>query len=111
MRVALPGRPHLSYCTNIHPAESLAEVRGVVRGHVARVKALVCPSEAFGVGLRLSARAAEELSEPRALDEFRGLLHDVGAYVFTINGFPYGAFHGARVKECPKSAHDRPSGV
>jgi sugar phosphate isomerase/epimerase len=59
----------------------------------------VSPGEPFGVGLRLSARAAEELSNPDELDAFRGLLDDIGAYAFTINGFPYGAFHGARVKE------------
>jgi sugar phosphate isomerase/epimerase len=99
MRVALPGRPHLTYCTNIHPGESLAEVRHVVGTHVARVKAIVSPGEAFGVGLRLSARAAEELAHPGELEAFRALLDDVGAYAFTINGFPYGAFHGARVKE------------
>jgi len=99
MRIALPGRPHLTYCTNIHPGESLAEVRHIVGTHVARVKAIVSPSNPFGVGLRLSARAAEELSEPGALAAFRGLLDDIGAYVFTINGFPYGAFHGERVKE------------
>jgi sugar phosphate isomerase/epimerase len=63
------------------------------------VKALVSPSEPFGVGLRLSARAAEELSDPGAFEAFRGLLDEIGAYVFTLNGFPYGAFHGTRVKE------------
>lgn len=99
MRIALPGRPHLSYCTNIHPAESLAEVRHVLRTHVPRVKDMVCPSEAFGVGLRLSAQAAEELAAPGAFADFRSLLDDVGSYVFTINGFPYGAFHGTRIKE------------
>ena len=28
-----------------------------------------------------------------------GFLRDSGLYVFTINGFPYGPFHGTRVKE------------
>jgi sugar phosphate isomerase/epimerase len=99
MRVALPGRPHLTYCTNIHPGESLAEVQHVDGTHVPRVKAIVSPGGPFGVGLRLSARAAEELSRPGALAAFRGLLDEVGAYVFTINGFPFGAFHGERIKE------------
>lgn len=99
MRVALPGRPHLSYCTNIHPGEALADVRGIVRNHVAAVKARVSPSAPFGVGLRLSARAAEELCAPGSLDGFHALLRDVGAYVFTVNGFPYGAFHATAVKE------------
>jgi len=90
---------HLTYCTNIHPGESWAEVRANVETHVARVKARVCPDAPFGVGLRLSARAAAELRQPHELAAFAELLKLGGLYVFTINGFPYGAFHDTRVKE------------
>ena len=90
---------HLTYCTNIHPGESWAEVRANISTHVVAVKARVSPDAPFGVGLRLSARAAEELREPRELAAFAELLKTSGLYVFTINGFPYGAFHVARVKE------------
>jgi sugar phosphate isomerase/epimerase len=90
---------HLSYCTNVHPGESLDEVRATLAGPVAAVKARFCPDAPFGVGLRLSARAAEELDGPRALAELRALLDEHGLYVFTLNGFPFGAFHGERIKE------------
>src|SRR5438445_13862961 len=94
-----PGTEHqLGYCTNIHPGESLAEVRANLGDKVCAVKARVQPDAPFGVGLRLSARAAAELSAPAALAEFRHFLDERGLYVFTINGFPYGDFHGARVK-------------
>jgi hypothetical protein len=53
----------------------------------------------FAIGLRLSAVAAETLETPAVLEEFRSFLHDGQYYVPTINGFPYGAFHGIRVKE------------
>lgn len=53
----------------------------------------------FGIGLRLSAVAARELLEGERLAEFRRWLTETGTYVFTINGFPYGNFHGTRVKE------------
>jgi sugar phosphate isomerase/epimerase len=33
------------------------------------------------------------------LEEFRDFLRVQGLYVFTINGFPFGAFHGTAVKE------------
>src|SRR5690606_15541448 len=33
------------------------------------------------------------------LEWFRGELHALGLDVFTLNGFPYGRFHGTRVKE------------
>lgn len=90
---------HLTYCTNIHPGESWAEVRRNIETHVVAVKARVSPDAPFGLGLRLSAAAARSLDEPRALEEFRALLARHDLYVFTLNGFPYGTFHRARVKE------------
>src|SRR5262249_37333485 len=57
------------------------------------------PGERFGVGLRLSGVAARALAEPRELEAFRAFLDANGLYVFTINGFPYGPFHGTSVKE------------
>ena len=53
----------------------------------------------FGIGLRLSAAAARDLDSPDCLAAFRTFLRDGNYYVPTINGFPYGAFHGTRVKE------------
>ena len=53
----------------------------------------------MGVGLRLSAIAAEALDAPAKLDALREFLASEQLYVFTINGFPYGPFHGERVKE------------
>jgi sugar phosphate isomerase/epimerase len=96
---ALPGAPHLGYCTNIHAGESWDEVHDVVRTKVSAVKARVSPDAPLGVGLRLSARAAETLEAPAELARFQETLAARGLYVFSINGFPYGAFHGTRVKE------------
>jgi hypothetical protein len=90
---------HLTYCSNIHPGESWAEVRANLGQHVLAVRDRLVPAGDFGVGLRLSARAAAELSAPTVLAEFRDFLVRNRMYVFTINGFPYGAFHGTRVKE------------
>jgi sugar phosphate isomerase/epimerase len=99
VRLAVPGEPHLTYCTNIHPGETWPEVRANLERHVRAVKARVAPDRPFGVGLRLSARAAAELAEPAELEALRAFLQSSGLYVFTINGFPYGVFHGTRVKE------------
>ena len=92
------GASHLTYCTNIHPGESWSEVRANIERYVVAVKAELSPSEPFGVGLRLSGRAATELAAPRELAAFRRLLDERGLYVFTINGFPHGAFHATPVK-------------
>ena len=92
------GGAHLTYCTNIHPGESWPEIEANLVRHVTAVKARVSPDAPFGVGLRLSARAAQELAGG-ALPGLRRLLADHGLYVFTINGFPHGTFHGAPVKD------------
>jgi sugar phosphate isomerase/epimerase len=89
---------HLTYCTNIHPGESWPAVFENVRTHVRAVKQRLGVSDPFGVGLRLSAEAARELRQPAELERFRNYLADSGLYVFTINGFPYGPFHGQPVK-------------
>jgi sugar phosphate isomerase/epimerase len=92
---------HLGYCTNIHRGESWEETFLGLDRHTLRVRAAVCaPDQPYGIGLRLSAAAAGELAADRSkVDDFRRWLDRHGCYVFTINGFPYGKFHGTRVKE------------
>jgi sugar phosphate isomerase/epimerase len=92
------GGSHLSYCTNIHPGESWDEIRGNLERYLPEVKRRVSPHAPFGVGLRLSAAAAQSLGDPVAREQFAAYLRDEHLYVFTINGFPYGPFHGTRVK-------------
>jgi sugar phosphate isomerase/epimerase len=90
---------HLTYCSNIHPGEAWTEVRAQIGAHLPKIKAQLSPDGPFGIGLRLSAVAAESLSEPAAMGEFKAFLASEDLYVFTINGFPYGEFHGRPVKE------------
>jgi sugar phosphate isomerase/epimerase len=99
MQLDLPGRPHLAYCTNIHAGESWDEIAHALRTHVLAVKRHVAPEGPMGVGLRLSGIAADRLGEPDALAQFEEFLADSDLYVFTVNAFPYGPFHGTRVKE------------
>lgn len=90
---------HLTYCSNIHPGETWSEVRANVEKFFPAVRDRVAPGQPFGIGLRLSAQASQALTEPATLKEFQDFLSRNGLYVFTINGFPYGTFHGTRVKE------------
>jgi sugar phosphate isomerase/epimerase len=99
VRLCAAGAPHLTYCTNIHAGESWPQVRRNVEQLVTQVKRTVAPGVPFGVGLRLSAEAARELGRADELISFKASLAERGLYVFTINGFSYGTFHGARVKE------------
>lgn len=95
---------HLCYCTNIHPGESWEETFTALKTHtiVVRDKVLAATrdhSASYPIGLRLSALAAEELLKGENLADFKYWLYENKLYVFTINGFPYGAFHNTRVKE------------
>ncbi|HEX6070803.1 MAG TPA: metabolite traffic protein EboE [Longimicrobiaceae bacterium] len=91
--------PHLTYCTNIHPGESWAQVRANFDRYVLPIREQLAPDRPFGLGLRLSAEAARELAAEDTLAEFRTFLDRHRLYVFTLNGFPYGPFHGQPVKE------------
>jgi sugar phosphate isomerase/epimerase len=93
------GLGHLTYCTNIHPGESWPDVFANLERHLPAIRRQVAPDQRFGVGLRLSANAAAALREPAALAQLQAVLEATGCYVFTINGFPYGPFHGRPVKE------------
>ena len=95
----------LGYCTNIHPAETWAETLHALDTHVMAVRERLLDSgeqpadRPYPIGLRLSAIAARELLGGDNLARFKDWLAEHGSHVFTINGFPYGSFHGTRVKE------------
>lgn len=90
---------HLTYCTNIHPGESWEAVWESLRQYLLPIKAHVSPDKPFGIGLRLSNQASAELESGDQLAQFKAWLEDNGLYVFLLNGFPYGAFHHAAVKD------------
>jgi sugar phosphate isomerase/epimerase len=90
---------HLAYCTNVHRGGAWSEVLASLERHTLAVKRIVSPDRAYAIGLRLGDKASRELSDPRVLEEFRDWLKRHDCYVFTINGFPQGEFHGVRVKE------------
>jgi hypothetical protein len=90
---------HLAYSTNIHRGDSWAETFRALETHTLAVRDRVCPNQPYAIGLRLSERAAVELNEPEERLKFRRWLDANHCYIFTFNGFPYGQFHGTRVKE------------
>lgn len=90
---------HLAYCTNVHRGETWAETLSALEKHTLAVRRRVSPDQPYAIGLRLSDTASRELVEPARLRAFQQWLKAHSCYVFTINGFPYGHFHGRRVKE------------
>ncbi len=90
---------HLAYCTNIHRGEDWAQTFNSLKTDVLAVRDRVSTGKPYAIGLRLSELASRELSEPSTLQAFQQWLAHENCYVFTINGFPFGDFHGTRVKE------------
>lgn len=99
MRIEKYPDHHLTYCSNIHPGEEWEDHFYQLKNHLPELKKRLSPEQSFGVGLRLSAKAASKLRKPATLDSFSGWLKSEDLYLFTINGFPYGRFHGERVKD------------
>lgn len=88
----------LSYCTNVHPGRTLEEVLRGLETCTAQVRRRV--ETAIAAGLWLAAPVTDELrANPARVAELRDRLagHDLSCC--TLNAFPYGDFHGERVKE------------
>jgi len=90
---------HLSYCTNIHSGESWKDHFEAIKKNFPVIKKQVSPDQAMGIGLRLSNVASTDLLNPDEIQVFKTWLNEINAYVFTMNGFPYGDFHHAIVKD------------
>ncbi|GIF10169.1 metabolite traffic protein EboE [Actinoplanes teichomyceticus] len=92
------GTVHVSYCTNVHPAEDLP---GIVR----QLDAYAVPVRqrldvgVLGLGLWLAAPVAAALArDAGSRRRLRAELDARGLEVVTLNGFPYRAFHAPVVK-------------
>lgn len=90
---------HLTYCSNIHPGETWEATFQNLKRYTTRVKEKISADRSFGIGLRLSAQAAQTLLEGENLVDFKDWLSDHDLYVFTMNAFPYGGFHHQVVKD------------
>lgn len=98
MRLADAHAQHLTYCMNVHPGLSLDDVEANLRTYLPPLRARFAPDRPFGVGLRLAGEASREALAGDRARRLRAWLDAQGLYVFTMNGFPYGPFHGEAVK-------------
>jgi sugar phosphate isomerase/epimerase len=89
---------HLSYCTNVHTAETLEGVLAQLREYCLPVRQRLDTGR-LGVGLWLSGDVTRELTgHPAARATLRGQLERCGLEVVTLNGFPYRGFGARKVK-------------
>ncbi|TJZ52520.1 xylose isomerase [Sphingobacterium olei] len=89
---------HLTYCTNIHPGKNWADDFKALKDNFSIIKQSISPDKPLGIGLRLSNISSLELIKEGNLTAFKHWLTENDAYVFTMNGFPYGEFHRTVVK-------------
>lgn len=88
----------LSYCTNVHPGRTVAEVRQGLAAYTAKVREQL--NQPLAAGLWLANPVIEELGRQaggaeRLAEELAGQ----NLCCYTLNAFPFGDFHSARVKE------------
>ncbi|MCB7136315.1 metabolite traffic protein EboE [Cellulosimicrobium marinum] len=89
---------HLSYCTNVHPAEDMDGVLDQLARYAAPVRE-AAGLDVLGVGLWMPAVLAHRLAgSPADRDRLRTALAEHGLEVRTLNAFPYGGFHADVVK-------------
>jgi hypothetical protein len=99
----LPDGRHLGYCTNVHPYDDLQGLRTALSDVAVPLRARfvqqgrLARDAALGVGLWLPASVAADLARDPA--SLRAWMDERGLYAFTVNAFPFGDFHGARVKD------------
>jgi len=88
----------LSYCTNVHPGRSVAEVDEGLDRFTVPIKTGF--GHELAAGLWLAAPVIRELqASPDSVRRFAEGLNRRGLTCYTLNAFPYGDFHSARVKE------------
>src|SRR4051812_31742835 len=89
----------LTYCTNIHPGESWDDVQRGIFGNVPEIRAAAVADDAsFPLSVWLSGRAVRDL-DAAGDAAFVEWCRAHRCHVRSINGFPFGTFHGVRVKE------------
>ncbi|WP_433256925.1 metabolite traffic protein EboE [Streptosporangium sp. CA-135522] len=101
MRLRHPGGRllHLSYCTNVHPAEDLEGIVGQLDEYALPIRERL-GSEVLGLGLWLAAPVAEAVAvDGGARRRLRRELDARGLEVVTLNGFPYRSFQDPVVKQ------------
>lgn len=88
----------LSYCTNVHPGRTVAEVEKGLDDFTLPIRQNY--GSDLAAGLWLAAPVVRELTEMTDGEHwFAERVRLRGLACYTLNAFPYGDFHSARVKE------------
>ena len=95
----LPADWQFGYCTNVHAGTDVDSVLENLKQFAGPVKNLVSPDRSLGIGLWFSESCLREVFERERVGEVKNVLDQIGLCPFTFNGFPFGDFHQAVVKQ------------
>lgn len=88
----------LGYCTNVHPGRTVADVLAGLDRYTVPVREKI--GRPLAAGLWLARPVVDELlAQPGGVVRFAEQLAARDLTCHTLNAFPYGDFHAARVKE------------
>lgn len=87
----------LGYCSNVHAARTLEQMRAELSTHATAVREMLGLDGRLPLGLWLPASAMDSV-RASGHGRLKGWLDANDIEVFTINGFPFGDFHGDIVK-------------
>jgi sugar phosphate isomerase/epimerase len=87
----------LGYSSNLHAAETVADLERVIGAFTAEVRGRLGWAQ-LGLDLRLGSAAIAELGDPEVRTRLRRALDRAGAQAYTLNGFPLRPFQAAVVK-------------
>ena len=80
---------NLTYSSNIRGDETWEQTFSGLKQSIPIIKNSICPNHPFGIGLRLSAEAAEVLLTENHLDDFKSWLTETNCFISSLNGFSY----------------------
>lgn len=88
----------LTYCSNIYSVDTWEDIFISLKKNIPNISSKLSPDKPFGIGLRLSNNAANQLLEKNNIMIFQQWLSDNNYYLATINGFVYGNFYNTNIK-------------
>lgn len=94
------GQFEFCHCLNAFPGTDIKAKAEVFEKYLPMVRNLIpgASSAPFGAGIWFDADTVSYLVKSRKGSDFASYAKDLGFYAFTANAFPYGVFHGKRVK-------------
>lgn len=86
---------HLFYCLNVYPSNTLSQLDDAAFNQAGSVLRGSGISDEYALGMWLRNSILSEFDA----QDFRGRLQNENLYCVSLNGFPFGDFHGTRIKE------------